>query len=125
MSIPVIIDANIFLSIIIKDSQTQQAESLLKMLHTTNHNLNAPYLFRYEIIAAIRKHIHRGTLTVNEGIAGVNFIFGQPINYFTDTHLLYQGLDFANQFNLPSAYDAQYLALASYLNCDFWTGIRD
>jgi predicted nucleic acid-binding protein len=35
--------------------------------------------------------------------------------------LLKRGYELAEEFNRPTAYDAQYLALAERLSCDFWT----
>jgi predicted nucleic acid-binding protein len=39
----------------------------------------------------------------------------------SDDALLRRGLALATQFNRPTAYDAQYLAVAERLGCDFWT----
>ena len=35
--------------------------------------------------------------------------------------LLAQAYEVATRFNLPRTYDAEYLALAERLNCEFWT----
>ena len=44
-----------------------------------------------------------------------------PVKFFDDNALLQSAYEIAAQFNLPRAYDAQYLALAERLNRDFWT----
>ena len=38
-----------------------------------------------------------------------------------DDPLLRRGYELATQFNRPTAYDAQYLAVAERLQCEFWT----
>jgi len=38
-----------------------------------------------------------------------------------DDALLKRGYVLAEEFNRPTAYDAQYLALAERLACEFWT----
>lgn len=44
-----------------------------------------------------------------------------PVQLYFDNELLKRAYDLAEQLNRPAAYDAQYLALAERLGCDFWT----
>ena len=43
------------------------------------------------------------------------------IQYHVDEELLKRAYELATDFNRPTAYDSQYLAVAERLNCDFWT----
>lgn len=61
MTTSVVVDSNIFIATVIPDSTTSQARALLK--HWFDVQLVAPALFRYEVIAVIRKHIYRGSIT--------------------------------------------------------------
>ena len=80
-----------------------------------------PTLFHYEIVAVLRKHAHRGSLTVAEADSACDLLLAQPVQAMIDDALLRRGLALATQFNRPTAYDAQYLAVAERLGCDFWT----
>jgi len=44
-----------------------------------------------------------------------------PVEYHEDDALLKTAFELAHRFNRPRAYDAQYLALATRLSCDFCT----
>ena len=39
----------------------------------------------------------------------------------SDDSLLKRAYELATQYNRPTAYDSQYLAVAERLNCEFWT----
>lgn len=122
MTTSVVVDSNIFIATVIPDSTTPQARALLK--HWLSHDVQffAPALFRYEVIAVIRKHIYRGSITPNQAKEAIEYIFHHKITFYLDMPLLLRGLDFANQFNFPTAYDSQYLSIAEHLKCEFWTG---
>ena len=47
-----------------------------------------------------------------------------PFEFYEDDSLLLDAYEIAGRFNLPRSYDAQYLALAERLACDFWTADR-
>jgi predicted nucleic acid-binding protein len=122
MKIPVVVDSNIFIGTIIRDESTPKARALLKMWIENDFQLSAPALFRYEIMAVMRKHIYRGSLLTQQANEAIQFVFEHDIRFYLDQTLLQRGLELANQFNLPTAYDSQYLAVAEYLGCEFWTG---
>ena len=44
-----------------------------------------------------------------------------PVELYFDEGLLRRGYELATAYNRPTAYDAQYLALAERLDCTFWT----
>jgi predicted nucleic acid-binding protein len=73
-------------------------------------------------VAVIRKQYARGNISREESFEALGFMFRQPITFFLSEILHYRAIELANQFNFPTAYDAQYLAVAEHLGCDFWTG---
>ena len=48
-------------------------------------------------------------------------LLAYPVTFYEDDALLMVAYELANRFNRPRAYDAQYLALATRLSCEFWT----
>jgi predicted nucleic acid-binding protein len=69
----------------------------------------------------VRKSVHRKRLTPNEGKAVLEEAFRYSITLHFDDGLLLRAYELAEKFAQPSAYDAQYLALAERLACEFWT----
>ena len=48
-------------------------------------------------------------------------LLAYPVDFHEDDALLKEAYELAGEFNRPRAYDAQYLALAKRLSCEFWT----
>jgi predicted nucleic acid-binding protein len=69
----------------------------------------------------LRKHVYRGAVTLEEADSACDLLLAQPVQAMIDDALLRHGFALATQFNRPTAYDAQYLAVAERLGCDFWT----
>jgi len=122
MTSPVVADSGILLATALEDEPLKlNAQTLLTFWRVGDHDLAAPILFRYEIVAVIRKHVSRGRLSVQEGIETRDRLLSLPVSLYLDDDLLRRGYELATRFNRPTAYDTQYLAVAERLNCEFWT----
>lgn len=117
----VVVDSGVFLSLALQEKDAPKAKKLFNLWANLGYTIATPYLFRYEIISVTRKYISSGKLTVTDGRQLMEGILNQSIVTFTEEFLLRNAFELANQYNLVAAYDAQYLALASHLNCDLWT----
>lgn len=117
----VVVDSNIFLATVIPDNQAQKAHDLIEFIEKKGLKIIAPTLFQYEIVAVIRKQFGRGIINFREAENAVRILLSKDIDYLINGKLLHRAFEIANQFNLPTAYDSQYLAVAEYLGCDFWT----
>ncbi len=117
----VVIDSGLRLAITLKETHAVKAGALLDWLAENQYQIAAPYLFRYELVSVIRKHIYRGSITVDDGSALVQGLLREPVEMFTNEALLPRALELATQYNRPTAYDLIYLALAEQLDCEFWT----
>jgi len=69
----------------------------------------------------VRKVVYQERITHEQGRAMLAQLLLYPVEFHEDDALLEAAFDLANRFNRPRAYDAQYLALAEPLSCDFWT----
>ena len=114
-------DSGIYLAAVLPETYSAQADALIASWSQQSLNVAAPYLFRYEVTSTMRKHVARGNLTIDEARAALRGLLGRPVTMFTQDDLLERAFEVATLRNLPSAYDAQYLALAEHLRCDFWT----
>ncbi|HML23737.1 MAG TPA: type II toxin-antitoxin system VapC family toxin [Aggregatilinea sp.] len=117
----VVLDSGILIASVFVETLTPQAKALLQQLQANQVILHAPTLLRYECIAVVRKAVYQGRISPEEGRHARNALLSYPITLHFDRVLLRRGYDLAEQYNRPTAYDAQYLALAERLACDFWT----
>ena len=117
----VVADSGVYLTIALREAHAGKAAALISMWTQSSHHVAAPYLFRYELVSVIRKHIARGSITLEDGRAALQGLLRYPIETFTDETLLQRAFELAHLYNRPAAYDAIYLALAEHLGCEFWT----
>jgi len=75
----------------------------------------------YELIAVTRKWVYRELTTAEKAQNALDTLLSYPIELHYDEELLKRGYELATEYDRPTAYDAQYLALAESLSCAFWT----
>ena len=118
----VVLDSSILLaSVLVDEPLTTEAQRVLTEWSTANVELAAPRLFRSELIAVIRKAVFQKRITADHGDLLLDETLAYPVAFHDDNALLKRAYALATRFNLPRTYDAQYLALAKTLNCEFWT----
>lgn len=116
-----VLDSGILIASVYVETLTTEAKGLLQQLRDAQTILNAPVLLRYELIAVSRKAVYQERITVEQGLIARDQLLSYPVMLHFDDALLKRGYELAEEFNRPTAYDAQYLALAERLSCDFWT----
>ncbi len=117
----VVSDSGIFIASVLKEDHTSKAQALLKQWHDQKTQIAVPHLFHYEIVASLRKNVYRNRLEAEIAVNVRDRLLSVPVELIMDDSLLKRAYDLATQLNRPTAYDAQYLAVAERLNCDFWT----
>jgi predicted nucleic acid-binding protein len=118
----VVVDSNIFIAFALSDEPLHShASDILRVWHKREIDLAAPALFRSEITAVIRKIVYQERITHEEGHKILKQLLLYPVRFYDDNALLLAAYEIAHRFNRPRAYDAQYLALAEKLDCEFWT----
>lgn len=118
----VVVDANILIAFGLADEPLHtQANQILAAWHVAKEKLTAPRLFRSEITAVIRKVVYQQRITPEQGRVMLAQLLMYPVGFHEDDILLKEAYELAVRFNRPRAYDAQYMALAERLNCEFWT----
>lgn len=121
MAAVIVADSNILLGRLLPVPYATAAGQLIQQWEAKGLQLAAPTLFRYEVVAVIRRYVHHKLITYDEALTRLEKIFATVIDYHLDENLLRRALELATQFNRPTAYDAQYLAVAERLGCEFWT----
>jgi len=117
----VVVDSGILIAGVLREPITGKARTRLRQWKRERYQIVAPTLFRYELIAVMRKSVYQGRLTPAEALKGRDFLLEYPVQLHMDGDLLRRAYDLAAQFNRPTAYDSQYLAVAERLGCEFWT----
>jgi predicted nucleic acid-binding protein len=118
----VVVDSNILIAFGLSDEPLHtQANQVLAAWKAAGMPLAAPRLFRSEITAVVRKVVYQQRITHDQGRAMLARLLLYPMDFHEDDALLKSAYELADEFNRPRAYDAQYLALAKRLSCEFWT----
>jgi predicted nucleic acid-binding protein len=118
----VVVDSNILIAFGLSDEPLHtQANQLLATWKAAGTPLVAPHLFRSEITAVVRKVVYQQRITHEQGRKMLARLLVYPVEFHEDDALLKSAYEIAEEFNRPRAYDAQYLALAQRLSCEFWT----
>lgn len=116
-----VLDSGILLATVQTEAYTQRAKALLKQLGEQDIQFAAPTLLRYELVAVTRKWVYRQLATPQEAQTALDTLLSYPVELVFDEVLLKRGYELATEHNRPTAYDAQYLAVAERLSCEFWT----
>ena len=121
MSLRVCIDASLLVKIVVEEPYSDQARALWHNWQQEVGQPCAPPLLRYEVTSVLRKHVSRGFRTVEESRQALLRALAFDIQYLEPPNFHQRAFDMAVLLNRPVTYDTHYLALAEYLDCEFWT----
>ncbi len=121
------LDTSVVVKYLTPDEQEETATRLVVTALTEDVRLVAPPLAWAEVGSVLRKKLRTGLLTADEA----QFLFAQyrrlPIHEVIDTRLADRAWDLAHRFNLPTLYDAAFLAAVELVPAAeraFWTADR-
>lgn len=117
----IVLDSGVFIATVVDEEQTNKARHLVHWIGTEGMNITAPTLCLYEMASTMRKIVRRGQITSEDGARLLHRLTFQPIEFVVTNQFIERAYALATEHNLSSAYDAQYLAIAESLQCDFWT----
>jgi len=115
-------DANFAVRLVNSQSETDPWIVLWEEWQAAAKQIIAPTLFYYEITNAIYRMGRAGQLQEDEVQTALEDVFNLRISIKSDLQLHLQAVALAQQFDLPAAYDAHYLALAQDYRAIFYTG---
>ncbi len=79
-----------------------------------------PHFFA-EVLSSLRRKVFAHQLSEAEEDTAVGFFFSLLVRRESPPELQPLAWEVAKQHNLPTTYDAEYMALARLLDCDFYT----
>ena len=118
----VVVDASLALKWVEQEPYSDEASELLENWQKQRCHLTAPALFAYEATNALAMRVKRGQLTVEVAKERLTSLLENGPTLEHDITLNLRAVEIMQQFALPSAYDAHYLALAESRQCECWTG---
>lgn len=117
----VVVDSGTVVSTAMPEALRAAARALVGMWQVQGVQMAAPILFRYEIIAVMRKVVFQKRISLQEAVEARDKLLALSVELHMDDALHKRAYELATQLDRPTAYDSQYLALAERLGCDFWT----
>lgn len=115
-------DANFAVRLVNSQSESDPWIVLWEEWQAADKQIIAPTLFYYEITNAIYRMGRAGQLQEDEVQTALEDVLNLRISIKNDLQLHFQAVALAQQFDLPAAYDAHYLALAQDYRAIFYTG---
>lgn len=119
----VVVDASLALKWVLNEPDSDRALALLNEWNVHGVVLLAPSLLSFEVSNALYKNFRRNKLTFDQATRTIDEVLSLGIVLeFSETSALgKRALELANQYSLPAAYDAHYLAMAEREDCELWT----
>lgn len=87
----------------------------------SNITLIAPPLFFAEVTSVLRSHVYFNRISEQDGEEAFSVFLNLGVSMDSLPDLQQRAWTLAKRYTLPRACDAQYLAVAASLGCDFWT----
>ena len=125
MNSTICVDASILIKLVVDEPGSDQVDALWESWISDDVRIMAPSLLRYEITAVLRKKVYRKQLSEAIAAEALSAALNLSSVEYVDVPTLHpHALEVACQYDLPTAYDTHYLALAEIWECAFWTADR-
>ena len=121
---PVCVDASLALMLLLPHDLTRQVEALWQAWIEEEIEVVAPPLFFPEVTSVLRESVYFSRILAEEGEDAFSAFMSLGVRAVDTADLQPRAWDLAKQHHRPRAYDAQYLAVATALGCELWTGDR-
>lgn len=120
----VVVDASVVLKLLLPEERSEAVRGLWARWVEQEAEVVGPFLLAYEVISVLRNKVFRGELPPEAGEAAFVAFRTQEISLLHPDGIEEKAWGLAKQLNLPTSYDAAYLALAELMEYEFWTADR-
>ena len=117
----VVVDASLALKWLVEEEHSDQAHAILQSWESQDMTRATPHLMPFEAANALHQRVVRGELTVEAAADLIESLLLSRIELHEAPGLHRRALELANRLDQGAAYDAHYLALAEFLDCELWT----
>jgi predicted nucleic acid-binding protein len=115
------LDTSVLIPYLVPDEYEPLADSLVLEVVVGNASLVAPAFAWAEVGSVLRKKIRTGLLTTSEAQGCYLDFCNLPIDYLNSSSLRVRAWEIAEEYQLPTLYDAAFLACAEIEKAQFWT----
>jgi predicted nucleic acid-binding protein len=119
-----VVDASVPLKLLLPEKESEALRRHWGEWLEQDTVIAAPFLLAYEVASVLRNKVFRGELPLEAGEAAFLAFQAQEVCLLHPEGIEEKAWGLAKQWNLPTAYDAAYLALAELMNYEFWTADR-
>lgn len=118
----VCVDAGLVVKLVVWEPDSDRARALFAQWQTRNTRLIAPEFFQVETDSILRKKFRlRGELAPDQADLAFASLQSLDVRTFSLPDQRQRAWEIARSLDLPTVYDATYLALAELSGCEFWT----
>jgi predicted nucleic acid-binding protein len=123
MKSAIVVDTSIVLKWVLDEPDSATALALLTRWVNEGTVIQAPALLTYEVANALYQRVRKGEITAEKARQALEDVLlpELELNFLEYTELSKRAITLALQHSLPATYDAHYLALAEYKQCEYWT----
>lgn len=119
------VDASVAAKWFLQEVWADRARALLRNTLNAGEPIVAPPLLKYEVTNILRLRVRASEpMPLEEALMHLDDFLSVPIELRSPPGIHRRALILADEFGLPAAYDAHYLALAERLDCVLWTDDR-
>lgn len=117
------LDTSVLIQYLVPEEFQPQAEALVLDALEASIRLVAPAFAWAEIGSVLRKKIRSGLLSPEEALGCFDDFCQLPIDYIDTSRIRARAWEIAEHYQLPTLYDAVFLACAESVgvDCQFWT----
>ena len=117
------LDTSVLIPYLVPEEFQTQAEALVLEAVEAAVRLVAPTFAWAEVGSVLRKKIRTGLLSPEEALGCFEDFCQLPIDYIDTNQLRARAWEIAEQYQMPTLYDAAFLACAESVGvgCQFWT----
>ena len=115
------LDTNVLVSYLVADENSPQADALVLEAVLGIARLVIPAFAWAEVGSVLRKKVRMGLLTIEEAQGCFEDFSNLPIDYINGESVRARSWELAEQYQLPTLYDAAFLACAESESAEFWT----
>jgi predicted nucleic acid-binding protein len=115
------LDTSVLIAYLVPDENEPLADNLVLEAVAGHTRLVIPSFAWAEVGSVLRKKVRMGLLTIEEAEGCYLDFCNLPIDYINEQLLRVRAWEIAEQYQLPTLYDAAFLACAEGEQAQFWT----
>lgn len=116
----VCVDGNIVVRLVLF-ADDKVIQSLWKNWESDEVQFVAPSLLHYEVLNSLYQYQKHGLISSASLERTLDAALSLPVDLVDDDHIHRRAITLAAEYKLAAAYDAHYLALAEWMDIEFWT----